>query len=309
MPLASTSRSRVAYIAEVTPGTTPATPTFLTLRRTGGGMLNNKSSIVSDEIRLDRNVIDEIETAVDPTASYDFEFNHASIDDMLAAALFGSWSSNVLTNANVEQSFTVEETVDAGGGTLAYRRMTGAMIDTLSLNIAARSKVTGSVAFMGRQKTLAAAIISGATYTAPGASLPQTANSVASLAVAGLDPVPKVRSLTLNIANNLRRVEQVGSKFTTDFGMGKIDVTGTIEAYFESNTLYQAVLDHGGGALTFTIGAVANQKYTFNLPAIRFLDGASTLGGANDDVMVSIPFRACLDSGISGSIRITRAVA
>ena len=84
---------------------------------------------------------------------------------------------------------------------------------------------------------------------------------------------------------------------------------GTIEAYFESNTLYQSVLDHGGGAVSLTAGGTANKKYTFLLPAVKFLDGAVKLGGKNDDVMVSIPFRAIYDATTAGSIKITRAVA
>lgn len=309
MAIPSTARSRVAYIAETTPGTTPTSPTFLTFRRTSGEMLNNKGTVVSDEIRLARDVIDEMEISVDPTASYDFEMPYGALDDMLAAVLWGAWSSNVLTNANTETTFTMEETVDLGGGSFAYARMPGALVDAMTFNFTARQKVTGSASIVGRQKTLGTAILSGATYTAPGSTLPQTANSFASLTVAGLSPAPRVRGISLSISNNLRRVEEVGTKFATEFGLGQVDVTGTIEAYFTSNALYQAVMDHGGGQLQFTVGAVTNEKYTFNMPAIRFLDGARRLGGKNDDVMMSVPFRARLDSGIGGSIRITRAVA
>jgi hypothetical protein len=309
MPIASTSRTRVAYVAETAYGTTPATPTFLEIRRTGGEMRTKKTTVVSDEIRLDRNVRDEYQVAQDADGQYDFELTYGTFDDLLAGALFGSWTTNVLTNGSVEQSFTFEETVDLGSGSFSYSRFTGCAVDSLALNFPARKGVTGTIKLMGQKETVDTAIISGATYTAPNTNVPETSVSVASLAIAGLAPAPKIKNLSLNIANNLRIRDTVGSLYTDSFGSGQIDVTGSFDAYFESNALYQAVLDHGGGAISLTVGAVTNKKYTINMPVVRFLDGARRLGGKNDDVMINVPFRAIYDSGIGGSIRITRAVA
>ncbi|MBS4019537.1 MAG: hypothetical protein KGZ68_15020 [Dechloromonas sp.] len=308
MPIAPTSRTRVAYIAESAFGTTPSTPTFLEIRRTSGNLRTRKTTAVSEEIRLDRNVRAEYQLAQDVEGSYDFELTYGSYDDILEAAVGGAWNTNVLVNGSVEKSLTFEETIDVGGGSFAYHRFTGVEVDSLSLNFTARRGVTGSVTLQGKQEALDTAIISGATYTAPNTNVIETANSVASLAVASLSPVPIVRSLSLNIANNLRRHEVLGSLYTNSFGSGQLDVTGTLEAYFTSNALYQAVLDHGTGALALTIGSVTAKKYTISLPVIQFLDGAKRLGGKNDDVMVSIPFRAVADSAPK-SISITRAVA
>ncbi len=64
------------------------------------------------------------------------------------------------------------------------------------------------------------------------------------------------------------------------------------------------MLDHGGGALSFNIGKDANKKYTVLLPKIIFLDGAKQIGGNNDDVMVSILFRAVYDATEACSVKI-----
>lgn len=308
MAIASTSRSRVAYIAETVFGTTPASPTFKELRRTSGNLRTKKTTVQSDQITLDRNVRDEYMVAQDIEGSYDVEFSADTLDDMLSAALRGTWTTNVLVNGTTEPSFTFEETIDIGGSNV-YHRYDGCMVDTLALNIASRKALTGSLGIKGQNEALGTAILTGATYTAATTTPVETAVSVASLAIAGITPVPKIRSISLNIANNLRARDTVGSLYTEQFGMGKCDVTGTVEAYFESNSLYQAVLDHGGGALSFTVGGTANKKYTFLLPSIRLLDGAKKLGGKNDDVMVSLPFRALYDATTAGSIKITRAVA
>lgn len=303
------STAKAAYVAETTPGTTPATPTFKQMRVTSSTMRANKATVVSDERQPDRNVRDEMLVGVDAGGAYNFELTYGSLDDFLAAALFGSWATNVLKNGTTRQFFTFEETVDLGA-TDSFQRYPLGMVNSLSLDIQSRRQITGSFEVFAQRKLLATTAITGATYTPPNTTTVMTASSsFGSLAVAGMSPVPKLRRLSLQVANNLRRRPVIGSNFSEEYGEGRMDVTGSIEAYFESNALYQAVLDHGGGAITANLGHVTAEKYTVALPNVVFLDGAAPIGGQNDDVIVTIPFRAKYDSGIAASIQITRAVA
>jgi hypothetical protein len=306
MAYASGSGLRVAYVAETTFGTTPATPSFKTFRTTGGGLRTNKATGTSDELNPDRNVRDEFLLGMDTAGDYGFELSYGNLDDMLEAAVQGTWATNVLKNGIVPKSFTFEETLEMGT-TDSFARFTGCMVNSLSLSLASRQAVTGSVSLMARDETLATAIVTGATYGAPTSEPISTASAhVASLSVAGA--TPKVRSLSLEINNNLRTRTLVGDKFSAEFGAGRLDVTGTLEAYFEDNTLYQKVLDHGGGALSFTVGNATTKKYTILLPKIILGSGTKQIGGNSDDVMVSIPFRAVYDTTEAASVKITRAV-
>lgn len=309
MAIAASSGARLAYVPEATFGTTPATPTFKTLRATGGGLRTNKATITSDEIRADRNVPDEAMVGQDVAGSYPFELSYGSHDDLLEAVMQGAWATNVLKNGVTPKSFTFEETLELGV-TDAFSRYSGCMINTLSLSMRAREKITGSIGVMGQKEVTSATIVTGATYAAATSEpILAASGSVAGLVVVGLNPVPKIRSLAFEINNNLRSRPVVGSQFSEEFGAGRIDVTGTIEAYFESLALYDLVLAHGGGALSFTIGQAANKKYTFLFPKIIFLNGERPIGGNSDDVMVSIPFRAVYDATEACSLKITRAVA
>lgn len=307
MAIASTSRSTVAYVPEVTYGTTPATPTFKKLRRTSGELGTKKTTVVSDEVQIDRNVRAEQQVAQDVSGSFDLELSYGTLDDLLEGVMLSAWSTDVLKNGTTGKSYTFEQTVDVGGSN-TYSRFTGCYLDSLSLTVSSRALVKASVAIMGLKETLDTAIITGATYTAPNTNAIETGVNVASLSVDGVSGA-KVKSVSINIKNNLRVRDTVGSLYTEEFGLGQCDVTGTVEAYFESNALYQKVLDHGVGAITFTIGSVTAKKYTVTMPICQFLDGAKKLGGKNDDVVVSIPFRAVYDSSSSASITITRAVA
>jgi len=307
MPFASGSGARLAYVAETVFGTTPATPTFKTLRATGAGMRTNKVTGTSNEIRADRNVSDEFLLGQDVAGSYNIEWSYGSFDELLEGLLQGTWASDILKNGVTPKSFTFEETLEMGA-TDSFSRFTGGMVNGMTLNIASRAAVTGSLSLMAQKETLGTAIVTGATYTAPGTEPISTASAnVASLTVAG--STPKVRSLTLEITNNLRTRPVVGSQFSEEFGAGRFEVTGTVEAYFESNALYQSVLDHAGGALSFIIGNAANKKTRFDLPKIIFGNGERRVGGNDDDVMVNIPFRAVYEATEACTLKLTRAVA
>lgn len=309
MPIASGSTRRIAYVAETVFGTTPATPSFKTFRATGGGPRTNKTTGMSDEIQADRNVRDEYQLGQDVTGAYAFELTYGNLDDLLEGALFNTWATNVLKNGATPKSFTFEEAIDLGAGAKSFSRFDGCMISTLSLAITARAAITGSLGLMGQNELIDTAIVTGATYAAPGTTPVSTSSAnVAALTVGGVTPAPKVRSLSIEINNNLRTRPLVGSLYTDSFGYGRCEVSGTLECYFETNDLYAAVLAHGGGALSFTVGNTSGQKYTIALPKIIFGNGERRPGGNNDDVMVSIPFRAVYDATAAASIVITRAV-
>lgn len=309
MPLASGSGRRAAFVVESTWGTTPSNPVFQVMRLTNGSMRTNKTTATSDEIRADRNVIDEILLGLDSQGNYDIEFSYGSYDAILESAMFGAWSTNVLKNGITPKQFTFEETRELGV-TDSFSRFTGCRVGTFSLNLASRQKVTGAFQVMGRAEALATAIVSGATYTAATTTPILSASAhVADLSIFGMTVAPKLRSLTLEVNDGLRIRPVVGDLYSLEHGEGRCEVTGTMEAYFENNTLYQKVLDHAAGALEFTIGAATGEKYTFEMPNVKVGNGEVRPAGNDEDIIVAMPFRALYNSGISATLQITRAVA
>jgi hypothetical protein len=309
MAFASGSGVRVAAVAETTFGVTPATPSFDTLRVTSGGLRTQKATGTSNERQPDRNVRDEYELGQDVVGSYDFELSYGSFDAILAAVLGSDWATNVLKNGLTPKYFTFEETYELGA-TDTFRRFDGCRVNTFSLNIGARAAITGSMSIMGRAETLAEAILTGATYADPLDTPVSTASAnVASLTVSGVDPAPKVRSLSMEINNGVRTRPVVGSKFSEEFGEGRFNLTGNLEAYFQNKALYERVLSHGNGAVSFVVGNAANEKYRITIPNMKFGDGNITAGGNDDDVMAVIPYRGLLDATEDCTLKIERAVA
>ena len=311
MAFADGSGTRIAYIAETAFGTTPATPVFNVLRATQSTLRPNKNTVQSEEIRADRNVADLLMTGVGISGELAGELSYGSWDDLFAAALCSDWATNVLKNGVLNKYLMVEETYELGA-TDSFSRFTGCMIDRLQLAVVARQIVTLRASILGRANALDTAIITGATYTAANSNAVQAAPSgVAALSFSdsGGAISAKVRSVNLEVRNNLRERPVLDSLYSEEMGKGRCEITGTLEAYFGSNDLMEAVLAHDTGSLSITLGTVTAEKYTLLLPKIRFGEGAVGQRDNNSDVMQTIPFQAIYDTAEACSIKLTRAVA
>jgi hypothetical protein len=206
------------------------------------------------------------------------------------------------------RTFAFEEFIDYGASQI-FHRYTAGMVSQLQLRADAQSPVRLSVGIMARQEVApATAILSGATYTAPNTEPIETSVSVNVTAFAGLTPLPICRGFRLNVNNRLRMSGRLGSLYSDEFGMGDADITGELEFYYDSVAQYNLSLNHAAGQVTVTLGAQANKKYTFNMPNVRWLQGAKPLRGRNDSIIATLPFRAT-GNAATPSLSITRLVA
>lgn len=307
MAIGDSSQTRVALVPEVTLGTTPATPTFVNHRYNSETLKINRGNVTSDEIREDGNVTDLIQVSGAAAGGLSGEMSYGTNDLILESALGGAWSTNVLTNAQAISGFTIEKTIELGA-TDAYLRHTGMVANTFGLNVRANQIVTWNSDFLGLGGSTDTAIITGATYTAANTKAVLSAGTgFASLSAGGTTPI--ITGLTLNTTRNLRQQQQAGSLDAAGIGTGRFVVTGEIDAYFENATLYDLFLAGTASALSFNIGTETNEKYTFSVPKIKFSDGEVLAGGNDQDMMVRLPYQGIYDSGIGGTLRITRAVA
>lgn len=97
MPVETGNLARLAYVQEVTFGTTPTTPTGLTVRQTGFSLNAERNYIDNPELRVDGMTAVGRGGALRGKGSISGKLSYGSHDDLLAAALgnFG-WFSNVI---------------------------------------------------------------------------------------------------------------------------------------------------------------------------------------------------------------------
>lgn len=302
--MTDSSSTRLAYITEVTYGTTPATPTLLEQRFNSEGLNANIENVTSDEIRADRNVSDLVQVGSAASGPVGFELSYGSFDDWLESLMYSTWSTNVLKNGITQKSFTIEKTFEQGA-TDQYHRFTGAVANSLTLTMTSQAIVTGSFDFMCKGFSSAQAAIAGSSYTGVNSNpVINAAIDFASLAITGVTN-PELTDLELTITNNLRQQQEIGSIESRGIGTGRFQVNGSLTAYFENEELLDLFINGTGTDLTFKVGGASSLNYVFNLANIKFETATVVAGGNDQDVMVEMTFVGLYD-GTDNTLEITR---
>ncbi len=113
--------------------------------------------------------------------------------------------------------------------------------------------------------------------------------------------------MSLEVNNNLRGQKALGVFGNAGVGYGELSITGTMECYFENETLYQLALNSNTANFTIGVADRAGQGYLIELPKIKFTDASLNYGSKDSDVMLSLPFQAFYDTSLNRGIRVFRA--
>ena len=326
--MSDTNRTRLSYIKENSWNTTPATPEFTALRITGESLVHNIETITSAEIRSDRNVTSLVPTMYSSGGGFNFEFSAGTFDDLLAGVLFagsgtdssatGSWwtepdsssaGTETIVNGTQKHSFSIERAhLDKD----EYFLFTGMIPNSMSMTVSAGAIVTGSFDFVGGQPTT---LVQQTTFDTSGTptAAPTTDpyNGVGNVgtieeggvALSGI----YLSEISFTINNNLRPLPALGQNTAIDVSAGKCDVTGTVTAYFEDDSLYDKFTGFTSTSLAFTLTDAASNYYTFYFPEVKYSQSTVNAGGQDADVMEVLNFTALYDSSTGGTVKITKS--
>lgn len=222
-------------------------------------------------------------------------------------------SQSVVANgASLARSFTLEYAMTDINQFLPFRGMRANSMD-LSLDVG--SIITGSFGFLGQGHDG----MVGAT-TLPGSPVAsqtlEVMNSVAdvgaiyengSSVLGGSSSF--IKSVKLNIANNMRAQKAIGIFGNAGIGLGELAITGSMDIYVENANYYNKWLAGTTTSLALGMADAAGNGYLVEMDKVQFKDGGLNLGGRNDDTMLSLPFQAFYSPTTGRGIRLTRAVA
>ncbi|HPD32468.1 MAG TPA: phage tail tube protein [Phycisphaerae bacterium] len=179
----------------------------------------------------------------------------------------------------------------------------GMAINNLSLNVPVEGEITGGLEFLGHSESSETA--SGGTgYDAATTTEHMTALDVQNLLEN--QAAMSIRSFTLNLNNNLRQRAIVGSSGVLSIGSGRCIVSGTLEAYYASKTIYDKYLNGTATALALLLQDPAGNGYVLDLPAVKYTAGERPAPSADDDVMMTLSWAAHAHATENVTIRIVR---
>ena len=168
--LQSTNRVAIAKVRETTFGTTPATPAFKSIRQTSSSLAFNPQTVITEEIRSDRQVTDLILVGQQAGGSIGGEMSFRTMDDDLEEALQGTW----LNKPYIEQLTSDTEISDIAATTATVLTPLGTPFKAGMLVLTGGFTTAANNGLLARVSSSAATsvVFPSATFSVEAAAIP-----------------------------------------------------------------------------------------------------------------------------------------
>lgn len=302
---------RIAEVAEPTYGTTPATPAFKVVRLTGESLSFTPTTTNSQGMNPNRSVEDSILTGGSVAGAINFELaKEAWFEEFLAGAMANDWAGDSLTVGTILKSFSIEKTLPIDDVASDYHRITGAIMNGFSLTVAPNAPITGTFDILGKDYTVAEAIITGATYVDPTFNPIFTAPLVTDITITGIAAAAQCfNNITLTLNNNARALECIGHLGAREMNLGQAEVTLAFSLYYADGDLLNDLTEQTEIAISFTVNDSddPSNSYTFTLPRAKLTQVNVVAGGTGQDVVADCVATGLYDSVTDTPLLIQRA--
>ena len=212
-----------------------------------------------------------------------------------------TFKGSYLRNGIVEKSYLIEKRFT---DITQYIYFDGMRVGGMSLNIAAKQIINGSFTFSGKEGVASASSVAGSS-TAASAAVPLSASAnVGTITRNNVALATPLKSITLNVNNNPRAKDRIGSKAAAGIGLGFFEVTGTVEAYFEDLVLYNLLIGHTVLSLSWRCTDSAGNVVVFTIPSLYFMEGDPKAESGNQDVMLPLTFAAIRNATYNCALQI-----
>lgn len=302
------SQAQLAYVAEATRGTTPATPAFQKIGFKSETLELARSTLKSEKLRPDRQVTGTRLGTKEVTGGFDTGgLTYGEYDPFFEGVLGGAFTADVLKNGVTRKSFTLEKYFsDQASADNPYHRYTGVEFGGFDLDVKANAEVGCTFTALGKDMATAGAIVTGATYAALADVEPM--DSFTGTVTEGGAVIAVVTEVQLKVDNGLKSNFVVGAKTGITPEIGMCNVTGQIVAFFEDDTLLSKFLNETASTLQFVVADKAGNTYTFDLPDLLYTKGSAPVSGPGA-ISVTLPFQGQYDATAGTTLKITRAAA
>lgn len=212
------------------------------------------------------------------------------------------WFGDYIRNGTTRTSFSIEKAF-LGQATPTYIIHRGMVVDRFSLQAITDQAITGSAEFMGLTGAAGTSAY-GTTYDAATTETVLTGNaSVGQITVGGSSMASPnwARQLDIQIQNNVRMINALGNIGAVELGVGEMAMTGTLATYFGGLSYLTDLFAAGqttitSRAQTTRTAGTSGKAVVKTIPQATFTGGAPNAQGKNQDVLLSLPFSASIDS-------------
>lgn len=296
------SRQSLYSVVEVTPGTTPATPTLIEIPIAGIPTLNiEKDNFRSNVIKAHRQPTTLRHGVRRASGEIPIELAYGDFDTLFESLMHSTWSTNVLKVGTTQKFMTLERRfVDIS----EYQPFTGCTINSMSLSAQPNGMITGNFGVLGLGGMTPASATVATTSTAATGNEPFD-GFTGTITEGGSSA--NVTALELTITNNGALPYKIGSDTAPGINYGTFQASGTVTAFFETEALVNKFLAETESALVVEFLGLTGGDLEFDFPALKYT--GSSITEADEGLLVQMPFEAYYDSGDATTLTITRTPA
>lgn len=205
-------------------------------------------------------------------------------------------------NGTTESSYSFER---YHADVTQYFDFKGNVPNTLALTATANAVINGSFGFIGKAATRAASAGSAQTHTDAAETDVMTgitnvgrimegypSQTAGSNTFSTIDSSLVIQQISFNLTNNVRGLSGLNYLGFLDIGVGNLNVTGTLNAYFKDGSFYDKYIASTATGLAFELKDGDGNTYIFTFPKIKISTEPINVGGQNQDVMDNISWQA-----------------
>jgi hypothetical protein len=282
----------MTYVAESTYGTTPASPVMKTLRHNATTLALSKGDLVPAETREDGQINYAAHGNWIVGGTVECELVYGDLDDWLAAVMRGAWVTNTLKSGILNPSFSVERRFT---DITQYMLFKGVVVDSLELGIQQSADgMFATCTFTVLGQTMIAGGTQAGAPVLPVEADPPFVSFKGSLLEGGVANAV-VTGVTFSIANNYGPRNVVGSPLTVDPSRRRMEVTGTVTAFFETRTMLDRFINETETTMELTMNDTPGNGLKITVPRLKYT-GGDIPRTQDDDILITMPFRCLYDN-------------
>jgi len=224
-------------------------------------------------------------------------------DDLTAGESVTVVQGPQIVNGTLCRAYNIE--VEFTDLTNVFKVILGAVANTFNLTVPLDGSITGSIGFLGsKEESRTSTLGDGSPAISEATDIMSSIDNVLTFTenLAEFD----ILSFAVNGNNNLRARRNVGDRSAASIGSGRLEMTGTLTAFFANSTFYDKYLAFTQTGFMVVFRDNASNAYVLDLPAVKLTAGKRTIDGPNTDVIADMGFGVKRHPTDGFMVRLTR---
>jgi len=215
-------------------------------------------------------------------------------------------TGQTLRNGVTAKSFTIQKRFNDATA-VNYNNFTGMHVNGFSLNFENGAILTGSLDFIGFDGDLTTTQFAGSSDAATTANdVMNSVNNLQDIEFDGTVTGESILTMTVDVVNNLRAQNAIGSLAAVGIGTGRFEVTGGISLYFEDADEYNKFTGNTSFSLSMRTEDAAGKAYVFAFPKVKYESMTLAASGGDTDIILEGSWRAVRDPTLNFTMSIDR---